>query len=224
MEALSLTSFITPAGPVKIVANENLEGHPLITPLLDKDGVTPKIDILGKPLGSIMLEQNTATLNGSFLNNRRRVAFISGSIEGLQKILDASKAQHGTEVPGKIVVKESIYPGWEGQQPKINPQTKKEIGVIVGEKFFPVYMKMFYTDNLNAKDVYVNSPEDVTAILAQTEAQKQSTIVSSETAKIPGAMSGGATAPAEVATDGGAASQGFVDDVVRTDATPAATS
>src|SRR5688572_19186444 len=189
METLSLTSFITPAGPVRIVANENFPDKPLITPMLDKDGITPKTDIVGKPLGSIMLEQNTATLNGSFLNNRRRVAFISGPIEALQTLLTSKKLEAGSQVPGKIIVKESIYPMWEGQTPKMNPQTKEKIGVTVGMKFYPVYMKMFFTENLEAKDTMVNTPEDVIAILVQTEALKQQNTVSAETARIPGTAS-----------------------------------
>lgn len=216
MEALSLTSFITPAGAVRIVRNEMVEGNPLITPMMNKDQ-TPKTDMVGRPLGSMMLEQHTSSLNGSFLNNRRRVAFITGPIEALQKLVDTHKLEHGKEIPGKIIVKESITPMWEGQIPKKNPTTDKEIGVFVGMKFYPVYMKMFFTENKDAKDTMISTPEDVIAAISFIEAIKQNATVAAETAKIPGVNTEQPAVVHPIAIEG-SESTSFVDEVVRTDA------
>jgi hypothetical protein len=163
----SLTSFLNKTSPVILVANENLDGNPLVTPLLNTEDNSPKTDLMGNELGSIRLEQHTQNLaNGSFLNSRRRVAFISGTLEVLENIIKNNKLVAGSELPGKIIVTESTEPFWPAQTSKINPQTQEAIGVTVNGQFFPIYMRMTYMEDGSGKDYFLRTPEDLVAHLA----------------------------------------------------------
>jgi hypothetical protein len=156
--------FLAVMSAVTLVANDKLEGNPLITPLLDKRDGSPKVDLVGNELGSIRLEQNSRNLNGSYLNTRKRVAFIGGPIEDLKNLLGVNKLKEGSELPGKIVIKESLSPMWEGQNWKINPQSGEEIGVMVNGKLQNVYMKMIYTEDMTDKDSLIRTEDDVLRI------------------------------------------------------------
>lgn len=161
----TLKSFLNTITDVVLVANDKLEGNPLVTPIMDKATGNPKTDLLGNELGSIRLEQSVRSLTGSYLNNRRRVAFIGGTLEELNALLAANNLKAGSKLPGKIIITESLNPLWKGQDPKMNPQTAEVISVTVGDKPYPVYMKMTYTENMNAVDTFLRTPEDVLAWL-----------------------------------------------------------
>ncbi len=182
----SFASLLNNTSPVTIVANENVDGRPIVTPMFNPDQ-TPKTDLMGNPLGSIRLQQKTKSLNnGSFLNVRNRVAFIGGALDQLLALIAENKLVDGSILPGKIMVTESLAPFWPNQTGKINPQTEEPIGVTVGEKFYPVYLRMTYTENMDAKDTYIRTPEDVSAWMAlrQTLAAT-STVTAPETAGMP---------------------------------------
>lgn len=164
-----LLSFLNKTSGVRLVANDTLPDKPLVTPLMDKQN-NPKSDTLGNPIGSIRLEQNISNVNGSYLNARNRVAFIAGSMEQLQKLITDNNLKVGDEVPGKIIVSESLRPMWPNQTPKINPETMKEIGVTLNNVFYPVYMKQTYTEDMTAKDSFIRTEQDVINILAAEQA------------------------------------------------------
>lgn len=182
----SLLSILANTTPVTLVANDTVEGNPLVTPMMNPDN-SPKTDLLGNELGSIRLQQETRSLNGgSFLNARRRVAFIAGTMTELNKIVAENKLQAGSQFPGKIQVTESLAPFWPTQTPKINPNTDEQIGVTVGDTFHPVYLRMTYTEDATAKDKYIRTEEDVVAwhaIRASMSANAGAAPV--ETANIP---------------------------------------
>lgn len=154
-------SILSSTTPVTLVANKALPNNPLITPMLNPDN-TPKTDLLGNPLGSIRLQQQTRSVNGgSFLNERNRVAFIGASIEVLERLVNENKLVDGSQFPGKIMVTESLEAFWPKQSCKINPNTAEQIGVTVDSKFYPVYLRMTYVEDINAKDTYIRTAEDV---------------------------------------------------------------
>lgn len=179
-------SILANTTPVTLVANDTVEGKPLITPMLNPDQ-SAKTDLMGNELGSIRLQQETRSLNGgSFLNARRRVAFISGTMTELGKVVAENKLQDGSQFPGKIQVTESLAPFWPTQTCKVNPNTDESIGVTVNGTFHPVYLRMTYTEDATAKDKYIRTEEDVVAwhaIRASMAANAGPAPV--ETAKIP---------------------------------------
>lgn len=187
---MTLKSFLSSTTPVKIVANTNLPAneqgkHPIITPLMNNDG-SPKVDNNGRPLGSVRLEQHQRTLSGTFLNARNRVAFIGGTLEELERLIAENKIVEGSELPGKIIIRESLEPIWRNQQPKMNPQTNEVVGIRNGDIFYPVYMQMSYTEDENAKDFLIRTTADAMPILMnhQIAAATMNTPVV-ETATIP---------------------------------------
>lgn len=183
---LGMKSILTALTAVTLVGNDKLEGKPLITATLDKAG-QPKTDLMGNEIGSIRLEQTSRNINGSYLNNRRRVAFISGSIDVLRDLLAQNGLKEGSLLPGKIVITESLQPMWEGQTSKVNPETTEAIGVTVNEKFYPVYMKMTYTENPEERDTLIRTPEHVIAWLTTVQALAASqNVKKNESAGVPG--------------------------------------
>lgn len=182
----SFAALLNGASPVTVVANENVDGNPIITPLEDKEG-NPKTDLNGNPLGSIRLQQRTSSLNGgSFLNVRNRVAFIGGTLDNLRSIVEAAGLKDGSQVAGKIYVTESLAPFWPNQQPKMNPQTEETIEMLVGDKKYPVYMRMLFTENLEAKDRFIRSTEDAIDWLNAHKVEKAlNAVPTPETAGMP---------------------------------------
>ena len=93
---------------------------------------------------SIRVDQETTSFEGGFLNKTKRVAFIGGRTEDLK----ALNFKAGKKMPGKIVVHEAISPFWDGQEPKINPETA-EVLTHNGQE---IYRNAFYTENVDATD------------------------------------------------------------------------
>jgi hypothetical protein len=155
---MGLLNFLTSGSKVSISANETLPDKPLITPFLDAQG-NPKTDNNQRPLGSIKFRQTLRTLNGTFINAGNRVAFLAGTIEELENIIKQNKLSDGTEVPGRIIIRESLKPFYPNQRGKVNPATDEAIGYTFGGTFYPVYMQMLYVDNENTPDILIRSEE-----------------------------------------------------------------
>lgn len=100
--------------------------------------------------GSIMLEQPHYSLKNGFLNARRKVGFIAGTMDELTKFSNAWGLKSGTELPGKLFIMEQFTPFYEDQQPKINPATGRAV-LVDGAA---VYSKTFYDESGTQSDVY----------------------------------------------------------------------
>lgn len=158
-------NFLSSGSKVHIAGNERLEGKPLVTPFLDDAG-NPKTDLNLRPIGSMMLTQVKRTLNGTFINASRRVAFLSGTVEELNTIIKQNNLKDNSEVPGTIVIKESLTPFWPNQTSKINPNDPDTpIGFTVGGTFYPVYMQQSYSPVETTPDVLIRSVDDAIAWL-----------------------------------------------------------
>lgn len=182
--ATGITSFLVSQSSVVLVPNDTIEGSPLVTPLRNADG-TPKTDNLGNAIGSIRVEQHSRNLNGSYLNSRRRVAFIGGSLNDLMSIVSQNKLKAGSELPGKIQIQESLEPMWKGQSSKVNPETGEEIGVRVGDTFYPVYAKSTYTEDMNANDFLIRNSEDVSNWFAARKVLSEMTSTAVDNPVVP---------------------------------------
>ena len=97
--------------------------------------------------GYIRLEQTKATFANGFLNRQKLSALIAGRLEDLESM----GFEEGQELPGKLVVEETITPGYEGQDPKINPET----GEVLEKDGKPIYRNVSYTTDMNAHDVFI---------------------------------------------------------------------
>ena len=71
--------------------------------------------------------------------------------------LEAFGLKAGQELVGKIIKKESFSPFYEGQQPKINPQTNEQ--VLTNDR--PTYLEFQYTEDPNAHDMWIEEEDEV---------------------------------------------------------------
>jgi len=107
--------------------------------------------------GSIRVEQNAVTL-GRWANVSNRTAWIQGTIEALNQAVKHYKLKAGSELDGKIVIKEQFMPFYEGQAAKT-----------YGDSGFPclldgaeIYRQAYYTTDMNDQDELImhNNQQD----------------------------------------------------------------
>lgn len=103
--------------------------------------------------GTIRVDSTQKVFTNGFFSFQKRSAFIRGKIEDLQK----AGFSEGQQLQGKIQRQESFNPFYEGQSPKINPETEEE--VLTNGKL--TYLQFEYTDNANAPDVWVENAIEV---------------------------------------------------------------
>lgn len=99
---------------------------------------------------NVRVEQEVPEFSGRFLNIKRRVAYINGSLTDLLKM----NYQAEQELEGKIVVIESTTPPNSdnlAQHMKIAGETNLPC-TIEGQ---PIYRQSFYTTNIEAQDVFI---------------------------------------------------------------------
>ena len=99
--------------------------------------------------GTISVKETHKSMEGNFLNIQNRVAFIRGKLTDLSSL----GLKEGQKISGKIIRRESFEPFYEGQLPKVNPNT----GEIVLKNSKPVYMEQVYTANTDAHDEWVGA-------------------------------------------------------------------
>jgi hypothetical protein len=128
--------------------------------------------------GYVRVEQT-----GSFINDQGwlRISRRSALIKGLVKDLVETGFSAGQEIPGKIVVIESLTP-FNSENPERDLKIAGDTGVICRYDDQPIYRQSFYTSNLNANDqfiVHTNSQEikevqaaqrSISALTLKTEA------------------------------------------------------
>lgn len=102
--------------------------------------------------GSIGFEQTAFVTKNGFLNTRRKVAFLNGTMDELNTYAEVLSLTEGAELPGRLYVREQFTPYYEGQQPKMNPQTGNAI-LVDGAMIFS---KTFYDETGSQPDVYLN--------------------------------------------------------------------
>lgn len=71
--------------------------------------------------------------------------------------LEAFGLTEGQELIGKIIKKESFAPFYDGQQPKINPQTNEQ--VLTNGR--PTYLEFQYTEDTKAHDMWIDEENEV---------------------------------------------------------------
>lgn len=96
--------------------------------------------------GYVRVESKTTTFENGWVRIATRSALIRGKVEDL-KVFEGLK-----QIPGKILVKESLEPAYDGQAPKINPQT----GEVLTNAGRPIYRQTFFTQNMNDTDLFIS--------------------------------------------------------------------
>ena len=106
----------------------------------------------GKTYGRIRLDSTNFVSNNGITNVVKRVAFETLTPETLPAMTPLLKADAPYPIKGKILVKETLEPQYEGQVPKLNPSTEQYVTV----KGHQVYRTTSFTSDMNADDILIN--------------------------------------------------------------------
>jgi hypothetical protein len=116
--------------------------------------------------GRVAVEQEVYQISDrGWLKSSMRTAFINGKMNDLQKV----GYREGMELPGKIVIVESLTP-FNTENPDANLKIAGKTGVICRYEDQPIYRQTFFTTNQNAFDEFVphtNKEEIRDVMLAQ---------------------------------------------------------
>lgn len=136
-----------------------------------KDGSVMRQSVSRPDFSSIMVVDDSVRLNGGFIQKNNSPAFIFGKTEDIQKMnLKDNMDISSVFGPQRIVIKEQTTPFFEGQNPKINPDS----GAIIMHKGQPVYRTTeLVSESSNVHDELL--PADVTNTEA-TSTYKKSAI------------------------------------------------
>lgn len=97
-------------------------------------------------VGYVRVEQVSSGIVNGWHQVSKRGALIMGSPDVLRE-----NYFEGKTLPGKIVVKETLEPRYDGQSPKINPST----GEVLTKNGMPIYRNTEYTGNPEEFDVLI---------------------------------------------------------------------
>ena len=102
---------------------------------------------------SIRVESSVLETDNGFWVLKTRSAKIRLQVELAKAMMEKGLLKDGLELPvkGKIIVRESFDPFYEGQQPKINPGT----GEVILYLNRPIYRQSIFTSNMDEKDMFI---------------------------------------------------------------------
>lgn len=116
--------------------------------LADQDGCVVNVYENNPEYGYVRVEQTTFSINHKgWLKNSKRTAFIKGKVDDLV----AADFQRDQELPGKIIVMESLFP-FNLENPEKDLKIAGDTGIVCRIDDQPIYRQTFYTTNMNAQD------------------------------------------------------------------------
>jgi len=119
-----------------------------VTVAADKNGNIIGVSENNPEYGWIRVEQHVRVINDrGWLRNAKRSALIKGKV---QDLVDCNY-QLGEEIPGKIIVVESLKP-FNPENPDRDLKIAGDTGVICRIDDQPIYRQTFFTSNVNAED------------------------------------------------------------------------
>jgi hypothetical protein len=130
----------------------------VVTVVANKSGAVVSTSPNNPEFGWLCVESIQPTFQGGFLRLGKRVAFIAGKVDELNKYVGDLSLVAGSELPGKIVVKESLIPvsatdaTMGVKYPNAAAKTQG-LACLVDDQ--PVYRKSMYTPNVDELDILV---------------------------------------------------------------------
>ena len=114
----------------------------------DKNGNVVGVSEKSPEYGYVRVEQVSSQINDQgWLRTVRRSALIKGLVNDLVE----ANFRVGKELPGKIIIQESLVP-FNPQNPDRDLKVAGDTGVICRIDDQPIYRQAFYTTNDNAQD------------------------------------------------------------------------
>ena len=124
----------------------------------DENGNVIGVSMNNPEYGYVRVEQRVSQVNDQgWLRISKRSTLIKGKVEDLRAVDFTA----GQELPGKIVVKESLTP-FNTENPDRDLKIAGSTGVVCRIDDQPIYRQTFYTTNENASDellMHTNSDE-----------------------------------------------------------------
>lgn len=129
--------------------------------------------------GYLRIEQQTIQISEQgWLKSVKRSALLKGKMEDLL----AAEYEEGTELPGKIIITESLTP-FNEENPDRDLKIAGSTGIVCRMDDQPIYRQSFYTNNLLARDEFIThtNSDEIKDVMT---AQKEMTSLSIDTADL----------------------------------------
>lgn len=118
--------------------------------------------------GYVRVEQEITVINHKgWLKHAKRSAFIKGLVSDLQK----SGFKAGSEIPGKIIIMESLNP-FNEENPDRDLKVAGDTGIVCRLDDQPIYRQAFFTPDVNACDQLIahNNMDEIREVMQATMA------------------------------------------------------
>lgn len=118
--------------------------------------------------GFVRVEQTITVINHKgWLKHSKRSAFIKGLVSDLQK----AGFKAGTEIPGKVIIVESLNP-FNEENPDRDLKIAGDTGVVCTLDDQPIYRQSFFTPDVNACDQLIahNNIDEIREVMQATMA------------------------------------------------------
>jgi hypothetical protein len=139
----------------------------------DKNGNIIHVSENNPEYGWFFVEQNTTEFLNGWLRSTTRSSRINGKVEDLKN----ANLKKDMEMPGKIVIKESLIP-FNEENPDRDLKIAGTTGVICRYDDQPIYRKTFVSNDLNAEDEFIShtNKEEIKQVM---EAQRAMALLNS---------------------------------------------
>ncbi len=122
-----------------------------VTVVADSNGNVVTVSPNNPEYGWIFVEQTATQFDNGWMRNVVRKARINGKVDDLV----AAKFVGGQEIPGRIIVLESLVP-FNNEEPDRDLKVAGKSGVICRYEDQPIYRQSYFTTNLNSFDELIN--------------------------------------------------------------------
>jgi hypothetical protein len=119
--------------------------------IADANGVVINQSVNNPEYGYVRLEQTRTVIDDNGFLRRKAVSTL---IQGEVTVLQASGFYAGQELPGNIIIKESMEP-FSKKNPERDHKVAGETGILCTVEGAPIYRKTVYTTASNASDVTI---------------------------------------------------------------------
>jgi hypothetical protein len=139
-----------------------------VTVTADQNGNIIGVSQNNPEYGYVRVEQNVTQIDQrGWLKNVKRSTLIKGTVADLT----ASGFKAGTQLPGKIVVIESLTP-FNTDNPERDLKIAGDSGIICRIDDQPIYRQTFYTPDVNAGDELImhNNTDEIREVMEASRA------------------------------------------------------
>ena len=122
----------------------------------------------GDTYGKVRVDQRAPVISNGFMSFANRSAFITMDEKTAKDMETILKEEQPYPIAGKVVVRESLEPFYEGQEPKINPSTNE----VITHLGAPVYRDTDFVFDLEAEDTLLATDREGATVKAEAQGQE----------------------------------------------------